>query len=316
MIILILQLICNKIYSRSDLIEIKDFGDNPGNLKMFIYVPDSLRDSELVPLVVVLHGCSQNAQSISYESGWNKLADKYNFIVIYPQQKRINNPSKCYNWFSNLDIKEGKGESVSIKNMIEYTKSEYKIDVSSVFVYGLSAGAAMGVVLMANYPKMFNAGAIFAGGPYGVVSNAIEAFKEMESPNDLTPEEWGRLICQMHDSIEKYPKIVIVHGTNDKVVDIRNSYELIDQWTFLHSADTIPSRVDTAFANNPKVNRISYYNTKGEESIIFYKINNLGHQLPVDPGEFDKQGGNTGLFATDIDFYSTYYVAKDFGLIK
>src|ERR1700741_1476115 len=92
--------------SADGLKEITDFGSNPGNLKMFIHLP---KDTGNVPkpLVVALHGCSQNAREISRLSGWNKLADINDFIVLYPQQRIINNPSDCFNWFIEHDVQKG-----------------------------------------------------------------------------------------------------------------------------------------------------------------------------------------------------------------
>src|SRR6266404_5167928 len=82
----------NAGYSQNFLREIKNFGSNPGNLRMYLHKPVSTADSVKLradkPLVVVLHGCNQNAESIALQSGWNKLADGFDFYVIYPEQKR------------------------------------------------------------------------------------------------------------------------------------------------------------------------------------------------------------------------------------
>lgn len=302
--------------TKAELTGIVGFGPNPGNLKMFIHVPATLKDTlTQIPLIVALHGCSQNAKTIAKHSGWNKLADEQHFIVLYPQQKRINNPSNCFNWFRSNDIDMEKGESASIKSMIDFTIDSFNIDTTRIYVYGLSAGAAMSVTLMVNYPCAFNSGAIFAGGPYGVASNAFEALKVMANPPNKTPAEWGALITKQHNQ-ECSPKLIVVHGTRDKIVDIQNSLELIDQWTYLHHTDTLPDKTITSFASNPLIERFSYFDSLGNEVIIFYKVLKTGHALPVDPGEDEVQGGTTGMYAVDRDFYSTYYVAKDFGLIK
>src|ERR1700752_3422404 len=77
------------LFSQEDLEQIKSFGSNPGNLKMFVYNPDN--GSEKVPLVVVLHGCTQTAKTCAEQTGWNKLAKKHQFYVLYPEQILINN---------------------------------------------------------------------------------------------------------------------------------------------------------------------------------------------------------------------------------
>ena len=93
---LIILIIClNTAYSQhaKKMTKIENFGKNPGNLRMFIYA-DNHSDTNKIPLVVVLHGCGENAKSVSELTGWNKLSDLNSFIVLYPQQKFINNPDR------------------------------------------------------------------------------------------------------------------------------------------------------------------------------------------------------------------------------
>ncbi|MBK7819320.1 MAG: PHB depolymerase family esterase [Sphingobacteriaceae bacterium] len=139
------------------LTEIDSFGNNPGNLKFFVH---SKTSSTKLPLVVVLHGCGENAKAVSELTGWNKLADINEFIVIYPQQKLVNNPNLCFNWFANRDNEKGKGECESIFEMITFALKKYPIDTSKIFITGLSAGAAMSVVMTATHPELFKCGAI------------------------------------------------------------------------------------------------------------------------------------------------------------
>ena len=137
---------------------------------------------------------------------------------------------------------------------------------------------------------------------------AIEAEK--------SAEEWGALVKENNNANTTYPKIITVHGTDDMVVDVKNSYELIDQWSNLHQTDTIPDKTIHSFGNNPIVKRSAYFNKNQKEVIIAYWIEGTGHKLLVDPGNGEKQGGTTGLFAVDKNFFSTYYIAKDFGLLE
>ena len=102
-ILLSLLLVLNLCsFAQNNLTKVKNFGKNKGNLKMYTYVPNNLDTSKKNPLVFVLHGCTQCASQISKETGWNKLADSLNFIVVYPEQRKINNVAKCYNFFFKL----------------------------------------------------------------------------------------------------------------------------------------------------------------------------------------------------------------------
>ena len=92
------------------------FGSNPGQLKAWIYAPE--RAVSGAPLVVVLHGCTQNAAGYDESAGWSRLAEKHGFVLLYPEQQRSNNPNLCFNWFSPEDAARGKGEALSIRQMV------------------------------------------------------------------------------------------------------------------------------------------------------------------------------------------------------
>jgi poly(hydroxyalkanoate) depolymerase family esterase len=301
----------------NDLVQIENFGDNPGNLKMFFHAGKNINPTETHPLVVVLHGCTQRARRISVETGWNKLADTCGFNVIYAQQKPANNPNRCFNWYCKSDNSKDKGEVASIKSMIDYMIKYYKVDTNRIFIYGVSAGAAMASAMMACYPDLFNAGCIVAGGPYIKGVELSEALDAMKNPRNLTSEEWGNFVkSQNADYTGKYPRLIVIHGANDKVVNIDNAYNLIYQWTNLHKIDTIPDKDDSGFPKYNTMERSIYKNKNGETVITFYKFLKLGHQLPICPGSKMNQGGQLDLFAVKCDFHSTYQVAVDFGIIK
>src|SRR5262249_38435435 len=122
-------------------VEVTDFGTNPGNLRMFKYVPSGLPASS--PLVVVLHGCTQNARDFAAEAGWIELADRLRLALALPEQSQGNNPRSCFNWFVISHNRRGQGEALSIKQMVDKMKSDHGIDPGRIFVTGLSAGGAM-----------------------------------------------------------------------------------------------------------------------------------------------------------------------------
>jgi len=294
--------------------EIMDFGTNPGNISLFYYAPENAKPNS--PMVVVLHGCSQGAVAVAELTGWNKLAKEYGFYVMYPQQHFPNNPSHCFNWFKKNEIERGNGECESIKQMVDYMGKKFGIDQNRIFVTGLSAGAAMGVVMIATQPAMFKAAAIFAGGPYKPGSNIFASSGTMVWGVNKTPEQWKDLVWRENPAFKsKYPKVYVYHGTNDPVVNVRNAVELVEQWTALHKTDTLPSRIDSAYLGAKDITRMAYLDKDNEEAVVFYKIKDMGHAIPVNPGHCKNEGGRTALFATDKDLYSTFHVACEFGLI-
>lgn len=100
----------------SRLVRFQGFGSNPGRLAAWAYVPEGLLKG--APLVVVLHGCTQNARGYDHGSGWTAAADEHGFAVLFPEQQRANNPNLCFNWYRTQDARRGGGEALSIRQMV------------------------------------------------------------------------------------------------------------------------------------------------------------------------------------------------------
>ncbi len=295
--------------------EIQKFGANPGNLRLFVHVPENLANDN-VPMVVVLHGCGQDAHGMMRLSGWNKLADEQGFIVAYPEQKGSNNANRCFNWFYGKDTETDKGEVASIHQVVEYMKEHYPIAVNRVSITGVSAGAVMAVTAAALYPGEYTGVASYAGGPYGS-GNIISGVGSMFGWVDRKPWEWARRVRLANGGYRgKYPKMIVLQGMDDIVCNPKNAIEVVEQWTGLHEIDRDSVSVAENFNNNPKVKRSSWLDAVRTELVVLYEFNGLGHVLAVDVGNEKDQGGSDGLFSTDIGFHSTYWIANEFGLIK
>ncbi|MDU6748463.1 MAG: PHB depolymerase family esterase, partial [Bradyrhizobium sp.] len=128
---------------------------------MFAHVP--AQRQPLLPLVVVLHGCGQGAVDYDLGAGWSTLAKHFGFALLLPEQQRINNPQRCFNWFQSEDITRGQGEVASIREMIARMVADCAIDPRRIFVTGLSAGGAMTMAMLSAHPDIFAAGAVIAG---------------------------------------------------------------------------------------------------------------------------------------------------------
>ena len=152
--------------AHNDLKLLTDFGSNPGNLRMLAHAPKALPAG--APVVIALHGCCQNANEYDRGAGWSALADRLGFLVIYPEQQSINNPKNCFSWFLPGDIARGKGEALSIHQMVEYAIEKFGANREKVFVTGLSAGGAMAVVMLATYPETFAGELSLPGFPMSV----------------------------------------------------------------------------------------------------------------------------------------------------
>ena len=298
--------------AQENLVQIRPFGTNPGNLKLMFYDPGNI--IEKAPLVVVLHGCTQMAKSCAEQSGWNKLAKLHQFYVLYPEQIIINNPENCFNWYRAADQSRDKGEPASIMQMITHLKKNKNIDSTRIYIIGLSAGGAMSSIMMAVFPEVFDKGGVMAGGPYKATESVVKAGTSMLGLISKSPEDWGDLIRAQNPFYKgKYPELVVFHGGIDPIVSTNNSNQ---QWVNIHNTDYEADEHYERFRNDEDVECTIYKNNRQQEVVRYYRIRGIGHALPIDTGSCSTQGGKTGLFAINKGFHSTFWAAYFFGLIK
>jgi poly(hydroxyalkanoate) depolymerase family esterase len=246
--------------------EVPSFGSNPGNLRMFKYVPN-LRATPA--LVVALHGCLQSASAYDDETGWTKFADKWGFALLLPEQKNANNSLACFTWFLPGDIERDKGEALSIKQMIDKMKTDHTIDPRRIYVTGLSAGGAMTAVMLATYPEIFAGGALIAGLPYKCATSQNEATNSCMQPGkNLSPSEWGNRVRRATNNAGPWPKVSIWQGDADTTVNPMNATELMEQWTDVHGIDQIPEVQDSVKGYPHK----AYQDANGNALVETYSI--------------------------------------------
>jgi feruloyl esterase len=285
--------------------QVTSFGSNPGNLAMYEYVPAALPAGPAV--VVALHGCTQTASAYYQNSGWRKYSDRHGFVVVFPEQRTINNSNRCFNWFQLGDIRRGQGEALSIKQMVDRTVTAYGADRSRVYVTGLSAGGGMTAVMLATYPDVFAGGSVVAGLPYGCAVDMISAFTCMNPGVDRTPAQWAQAVRDAYPGYAgRFPRVAVWHGTADYTVVPRNATELRDQWVGVHGLSTTPT--STGSLPGP-TSRETY----GSGQVEVYRVQGMGHGTPVDPGTATEQCGATAAYFLDF-ICSTYYTARFWGL--
>lgn len=292
----------------SQLSEVTSFGFNPGALRMFTHVPPHVTGQ--VPLVVVLHGCTQSAADYDLGAGWSTLADRFGFCLLLPEQQAANNPNRCFNWFQPEDSRRGGGEAQSIRQMVDKMVSDHDIDPRRVFVTGLSAGGAMAAVMLATYPEVFAGGAIIAGLPYGAANNVQQAFQTMFQSPPRDARSWGDLVRDASPHDGPWPRVSIWHGGVDATVIPSNAGEIIKQWTDVHGLPVAP----TAQAIVDGYPRQVWIDAAGNEVIESYTITDMAHGTPLATGEADHECGAAGPFLLEVGISSSYHVAKFFGL--
>ncbi|EID55187.1 extracellular catalytic domain type 1 short-chain-length polyhydroxyalkanoate depolymerase [Saccharomonospora xinjiangensis] len=290
------------------VVEVPYFGTNPGNLRMFQYVPDGLAEGR--PVVVALHGCTQNATGYGSAAGWIELADMWRFSVVLPEQRSTNNANNCFNWFASSDTTRGKGEVVSVISMLDHTLAATRGDASRVYVTGLSAGGGMTSALLATYPDRFVGGGVVAGLPYRCASALYEAYTCMYVGKNLSPSAWGDLVRAASSHEGPWPTVSIWHGTADSTVSVANQRELVEQWTNVHGTDATADHTDTV-GGHP---RAVYEDTEGRPVVQTVTLTGMGHGQPVDPGTGEGQCGRAAPYLLDVDVCAAWHLGRWWGL--
>ena len=288
--------------------QVTSFGSNPGNLRMFRYVPNNLPTN--APLVVALHGCTQSASVYASGAGWAKYADRDGFALLFPEQKSANNQNACFNWFESGDIRRGAGEPLSVKQMVGKMVADYGLNSERVFVTGLSAGGFMTTVMLATYPDVFAGGGVIAGGPYRCGVGLVNAFSCMNPGVNKTPEAWGDLVRGASNYAGPQPKVSIWHGDADYTVRDANLREAMEQWTNVHGAD---QQADVSDKVNGYPHKV--YQKDGIDVVETYSLTGMGHGTPVDPGSAEAECGQAGAYILDVNICSSYYIGRFWGIV-
>jgi len=281
------------------VLEEGDFLPNPGNLRMFQYLPPGLKPG--AALVVTLHGCGQTAAGYDLGAGWCQLAQQWGFAVLAPEQKAVNNPHTCFDWFNPEDITRGSGEADSIACMVRTMIESHGLDGGRVFITGLSAGGAMTSVMLATYPELFAGGAIIAGLPFGAAQDVRDALESMRSAPLHTPAQWGDRVRAASDYQGRRPKVSVWHGALDTTVNINNAQAIVAQWADLHGLSLTAARqelVDGAI-------RLSW-----GDRLELYTLATMGHGTPIASSDL----GQPGPFILEAGISSSRRIAQFWGL--
>ncbi len=203
-----------------------------------LYVPSSYTGDEPVPLVVMLHGCTQDPVDFASGTQMNQLAEEMHCLVVYPAQSQQANAQRCWNWFSAVDQTRDQGEPSIIAGITRDVMASHRVDAAQVYVAGLSAGGAMATIMGTLYPDLYAAVGVHSGLPFASAHDLPSALAAMKGKFGR-PREPGRAI-----------PIIVFHGDRDTTVHPANGDELIARGAH-HAAKEIviePGRVPDGHA--------------------------------------------------------------------
>jgi poly(hydroxyalkanoate) depolymerase family esterase len=200
--------------------EERAYANDAGSRTYKLYVPSGY-DNRAVPLVVMLHGCTQSPDDFALGTRMNELAEEQTFLVAYPAQSRSANVSKCWNWFNEGHQQRNQGEPSLIAGITREIISNFAVQSGRVFVAGLSAGGAAAAIMGSSYPDLFAAVGVHSGLACGAATNTPSAFAAMRRGGAA-----GRLAGR--GSKNTVPTIVF-HGDRDMTVNAVNGDQVIAQ---------------------------------------------------------------------------------------
>jgi poly(hydroxyalkanoate) depolymerase family esterase len=281
--------------SAAALVEVTNFGTNPSNLRMYLYVPDNLAPRPA--LVVAVHYCTGTGPALYNGTQFDELANRYGYIVVYPSVTRA---SQCFDVASPQALRrDGGSDPVGIKSMIDHVRQRYPVDPTRIFATGVSSGAMMTNVLLGLYPDVFAAGSAFAGVPFGCFATTNGSEWNSQCANGQvtrTPQQWGDLVRNAYPGYTgPRPRMQTWHGTTDDVLRYPNFAEQVKQWTDVHGLSQTPTATDTPQSGQT---RTRYGGSGPTAPVEAISLQGVGHNLPVDAAQAVRFFGLDGTAPT------------------
>lgn len=247
------------------------FGNDAGRRDYKLYIPSTYR-GEAVPLVVMLHGCTQSPDDFAAGTRMNAIAEEHGLLVVYPGQTPAANAQRCWNWFSPGDQQRDQGEPALIAGITRQMMRDHAVDQRRVYVAGLSAGGAAAAIMAQTYPDLYAAVGVHSGLACGAARDMPSAFAAMRQ-GPTTPQRSDRGTAK-RGSRRIVPTIVF-HADRDQTVHPRNGDQVIAQ-----SAAAAGLRCEVQRGQVPgghAYSRTIHVNAAGEPVLEQWLVHGGGH---------------------------------------
>jgi len=255
-----------------------------------LYVPSGYTGTSL-PLVVMLHGCTQSSDDFAAGTRVNRWAESKRYLVVYPEQIQRANSHRCWNWFRPVDQQAGRGEPAIIAGIVRQVIDEYQIDARRVYVAGLSAGGAMAAIMGHEYPELFAAVGIHSGLPVGAAHDVASALALMKTAQSMFTPVAGTATLT-----PRAVPVIVLHGDADRTVNPANADRLIENAVKTHEllnpSSPLQTSVETidAAEGSHAYRRTRHMAVNGTSLIEQWEIHGAGHAW---------SGGDSGGSYTD-----------------
>ncbi len=246
------------------------YSNTAGTRTYKLYIPRNYT-GQAVPLVIMLHGCTQNAVDFAAGTSMNMFAEGKTFLVAYPEQVSSANNSKCWNWFQPADQQRGMGEPSLIAGITRQIMNSYHVDINRVYVAGMSAGGAMAVIMAVTYPDLYAAVGVHSGLAYRVAHDVRSGIAAMRRGT-------GQSVRQLNTVIP----LILFHGDRDTTISPVNADHLLNQWLQATNPEQEKSIYSTRVEQGQVVGgraytRSIYHNVNGQVIAEKWLVHQAGH---------------------------------------
>jgi poly(hydroxyalkanoate) depolymerase family esterase len=240
-----------------------------GARRFRLYRPPDVKIGERLPLMVMLHGCGQDANAFAVSTRMNRIATRERFMVLYPEQDRMANGQGCWNWF---DTRTGRayGESALIMKAIDQVCLLYRADRERVAVAGLSSGASMAALLVTRHPGRFKAVVMHSGVPPGTAHSGLSALGAMHGRRRTQPLATTPVMMEAC-----WPPLLVIHGVADAVVSPHNGLVAAQVWAAAAGARARPARKVQRGKRYPM--SVTDFKRKGTTVATLVQVDRLAH---------------------------------------
>lgn len=240
------------------------YSNHAGTRNYKLYIPASYR-GQPVPLLVMLHGCTQNPDDFAAGTQMNQLAEEMGWLVVYPEQAANANHSKCWNWFNAIDQQRGQGEPSIIAGIARQIIDEYPVSERQVYVAGLSAGGAMAVIVGTLYPELFAAVGVHSGLPFASAQDLPSALSAMKRGVNTAAKAGNGA-----------QPIIVFHGDSDTTVNPRNGEQVMAQ-RLHHHRGARPQVQSGAVPNGYRYTQTTHTTADGAPVGEHWVVHGAGH---------------------------------------